>query len=164
MMSALATVIDIENDRVTVGCKQQTSCGNCASKQSCGTGIVSGVIPGKEHQWTFTTQQSLTIGQLVEIGLPEKNLLQSAIIVYIIPLLFLLLGALFAQTILEPILRLGEPFVIAVAIVFTGVGFKLAKCIATRNEAGTEGELRLLRVLGAPLSDNMTTNAASEDS
>ncbi len=164
MMSALATVLRVDNDKVTVGCKQQTSCGNCASQQSCGTGIVSKVLPGKEHQWTFTTKQPLHVGQLVEVGLPEKNLLQSAIIVYIIPLLFLLLGAIFAQMILEPYLHFGEPFVIAVAIVFTGGGFKLAKFVATKIEAGTESELRLIRVLGAPLSSNMTINAGSEDS
>ena len=40
-MTALATVIDIQDGIVVVGCQQKTSCNHCSSKDSCGTGIVS---------------------------------------------------------------------------------------------------------------------------
>ena len=89
MMTALATVLDVQDDIVVVGCQQKTSCNHCASQDSCGTGIVSKVLPGKVHHWAFHTDKKLTIGQMVEIGLPEKNLLQSAAIVYLVPLFYL---------------------------------------------------------------------------
>ncbi|MCG7499065.1 SoxR reducing system RseC family protein [Vibrio sp. Of7-15] len=160
MMTALATVLRVDSQRVTVGCQQETSCGHCSSRSSCGTGIVSKALPGKEHQWQLTTDTKLHVGELVEIGLPEKSVLQSALVVYMVPLLFLILGA----GISEALFSGNELITIATSVLFTGLGITIAKLLAKAIETKTADKLRLIRVLGMPLSANMATNAASEDS
>lgn len=164
MMTALATVLNVDSQRVTVGCQQETSCGHCSSRDNCGTGIVSKALPGKEHQWQLLTEAKLQVGDLVEIGLPEKNVLQSALVVYMVPLLFLILGAGISEWVLSTLFSSNEAVTIAVSVLFTGIGIAVAKLLAKVIETKTADKLRLIRVLGMPLSANMATNASSEDS
>lgn len=160
MMTALATVLDIQDDIIVVGCQQKTSCNHCSSKDSCGTGIVSKVLPGKVHHWAFHTDKKLAVGQMVEIGLPEKNLLQSAAIVYLVPLLFLLFGALLSEWLVSPFIGIGEITTIIIAAFSSWVGYFIAKALSQRIELNTEQQVSLIRVLGEPISDTISVNAA----
>lgn len=160
MMTALATVLDVQDDIVVVGCQQKTSCNHCTSQDSCGTGIVSKVLPGKVHHWAFHTDKKLTIGQMVEIGLPEKNLLQSAAIVYLVPLFFLLFGALISEWLISPLIGIGEVTTIVIAGLSSWGGYFIAKTLSHRIEQKTEQQVSLIRVLGESISDTISVNAA----
>lgn len=160
MMTALATVLDVQDNIVVVGCQQKTSCNHCASQDSCGTGIVSKVLPGKVHHWAFHTDKKLTIGQMVEIGLPEKNLLQSAAIVYLVPLFFLLFGALISEWLISPLIGIGEVTTIVIAGLSSWGGYFIAKTLSHRIEQKTEQQVSLIRVLGESISDTISVNAA----
>ncbi|WP_036823304.1 SoxR reducing system RseC family protein, partial [Photobacterium sanctipauli] len=89
MMRSLATVVAVGNNELTVSCQQQTSCGSCAAQNSCGTGIVTKAIPGRSHLVKIATQIPAKVGDVVEIGLSERSMLHSAVLVYVLPLLFL---------------------------------------------------------------------------
>ena len=160
MMTALATVLEIQDDIVVVGCQQKSSCNHCSSKDSCGTGIVSKVLPGKVHHWAFHTDKKLTVGQMVEIGLPEKNLLQSAAIVYLVPLFFLLFGALFSEWLISPLIGIGEITTIVISALSAWGGYFIAKRLSHRIEQNTEQQVSLVRILGEPISDTISVNAA----
>lgn len=84
MMTALATVSAVKANatgyEVELSCDQQTSCSSCSSQKSCGTGVVSKAIGKKSLHWHLVTKKIVKEGQVVEIGLPEKSLLQSAAI------------------------------------------------------------------------------------
>lgn len=56
-------------------------------------GIVSKAFGNKTLFWRLQTTQALEAGEVVEIGLPEKSVLQSAALVYLLPLFFMMLGA-----------------------------------------------------------------------
>lgn len=96
MMTALATVTQVTpNDHgfeVALSCEQQTSCSSCSSQKSCGTGVVSKAFGNKSLLWHLETQRRLHVGQVVEIGIPEQSLLQSAMLVYLLPIVAMLLG------------------------------------------------------------------------
>ncbi|WP_394145512.1 SoxR reducing system RseC family protein [Vibrio atypicus] len=156
MMTALATVSNVkaisEGFDVELSCEQQTSCSSCSSQKSCGTGIVSKAVGNKSLNWHLVTQKVVKSGQVVEIGLPEKSLLQSAAVVYLIPLFALILGAMFGQWLLAPWLSGGEGVVIVSSVLFTVAGIYLAKRIAAKLEANSSQQVKLLRVLGEPIS------------
>ena len=76
-----------------LSCEQQTSCSGCASKSHCATGQVSKAIGNRQHAWSMHTKEALSVGDIVEIGLPEKELLSIASIVYLVPLFGLFIGA-----------------------------------------------------------------------
>lgn len=115
MMTALATVSSVEQSGqqyfVQLSCEQQTSCSSCSSQKSCGTGIVTKAVGNKSLFWQLKTKSLVKAGQIVEIGFPEKSLLQSAAIVYLIPLFMLMIGAGFGQLLLQPLLQGGEGIV-----------------------------------------------------
>ncbi|MCL9781525.1 SoxR reducing system RseC family protein [Vibrio sp. S4M6] len=156
MMTALATVASVnpkaKGYQVELSCEQQTSCSSCSSQKSCGTGIVSKAFGNKTLFWQLSTKQPLQAGQVVEIGFPEKSLLWSASVVYIVPLLMLFVGALASQWILVPILNTGEGVTILMSGLFLFFGILLAKKLARKAENDSAQEVVLLRVLGEPIS------------
>ncbi|MFV0448435.1 MAG: SoxR reducing system RseC family protein [Vibrio sp.] len=156
MMTALATVTAVQTKEqgfhLELSCEQKTSCSSCSSAKSCGTGIVSKAIGGKSLRWQLDTDKNVLQGQVVEIGFPEKSLLQSAALVYLVPLFMMIFGAWLADSWLAPMLNMGEGLVILTSLIFIGLGIKLAKICSASLEKRTEQEVVLLRVLGEPIA------------
>ncbi|MGY3688246.1 SoxR reducing system RseC family protein [Vibrio coralliilyticus] len=156
MMTALATVSAVKSVPkgydVELSCEQQTSCSSCSSQKSCGTGIVSKAVGNKSLHWHLVTSKRVKEGQVVEIGLPEKSLLQSAAVVYLVPLFAMILGAAVGQWLLAPAFGLGEGIAILTSAIFTVAGIYGAKSLAVNFERQSLREVILLRVLGDPIS------------
>lgn len=167
MMHSLATVVAVDKKQITVSCRQQTSCGSCASQNSCGTGVVSKVLPGRQHQLTLSAthiNDPIHIGQLVEIGLSERSVLQSALLVYVLPLVCLLLGTLLGQWWFVELAGGGEGGVIACALAGGAVGLLIARYRARTLSVLGDYQPSLIRVLGKPVAQGLETNALSKDS
>ncbi|MDA5326399.1 SoxR reducing system RseC family protein [Vibrio cholerae] len=156
MMTALATVTKVvpaqQGFQVTLSCEQQTSCNSCQSSKSCGTGIVSKAFGNKTLFWRLQTTQALEAGEVVEIGLPEKSVLQSAALVYLLPLFFMMLGAWLGNQWLAPMLGFGEGIVILTALLFIALGVWVAKHYAKVLELRSQQQVVLLRKLGIPVA------------
>lgn len=156
MMTALATVVDVtkgaDGNYVSLSCDQQTSCSHCASQKSCGTGIVSKAIGNKQHLWKLITKEKVLVGQTVEIGLPEKKLIQYASLVYIFPLAMLMLGAGVGELFLAPLLGSGEGATIFCSTLFMAAGIWFARKISFKLQSASEQSVVLLRVLGDTIS------------
>ncbi|MGX9418494.1 SoxR reducing system RseC family protein [Vibrio sp. WJH972] len=155
MMTALATVTGVtpldSGYHVDLSCQQQTSCSGCASSKSCSTGVVSKAMGNKLLRWSLTTDSVVTPGQLIEIGFPEKSLLQSASLIYLLPLFALLLGAAVGDIWLAPMLSGGEGVVIVTAVLFTTAAIWLAKPLTKRLELQTKDQVVIVRILGEPV-------------
>lgn len=156
MMTALATVTQVTpNDNgfeVALSCEQQTSCSSCSSQKSCGTGVVSKAFGNKSLLWHLETQRRLHVGQVVEIGIPEQSLLQSAMLVYLLPIVAMLLGALFGHLVLSPWLEMGEGAVVLTSMLFAFIGILLAKKLAQPLEQKSAAQVELMRVFGEPIA------------
>ncbi|HDY7788107.1 TPA: SoxR reducing system RseC family protein [Vibrio vulnificus] len=156
MMTALATVTQVTpNDHgfeVALSCEQQTSCSSCSSQKSCGTGVVSKAFGNKSLLWHLDTQRRLHVGQVVEIGIPEQSLLQSAMLVYLLPIVAMLLGALFGHLVLSPWLEMGEGAVVLTSMLFAFIGILLAKKLAQPLEQKSAAQVELMRVFGEPIA------------
>ncbi len=156
MMTALATVSAVTASsagfEVNLSCEQKTSCSSCASQKSCGTGIVSKAVGSKALHWTLHTDKLIKAGQIVEIGFPERSLILSALVVYIVPLFSLILGAMVGQWLVAPLLSGGEGAVIASSALFIVLGVLVAKRIARVLETQSGHDVVLVRVLGEPIS------------
>lgn len=155
MMTALATVTDVQRHgkqfEVDLSCDQQTSCSSCSSQNSCGTGVVTKAIGNKSMSWHLRTEQSVQIGQVVEIGFPESSLIKSAMVVYLLPLFGLILGALVGQLFLSPLTAGGEGVIILSSGLLAAGGVWLAKRISRPLEDKSRRQVTLVRVLGEPI-------------
>ncbi|TKF18352.1 transcriptional regulator [Vibrio genomosp. F6] len=156
MMTALATITDVHSTpngyQVALSCEQTTSCSSCSSQKSCGTGIVSKAVGNKALNWELTTKSLVHEGQVVEIGFPEKSLLQSAAIVYLVPLFMLMVGAAVGQLLIAPTLQLGEGAVILTSALFAYAGLWLSKRLSKPIAEQSQQEVILIRVLGEPIT------------
>lgn len=155
MMTALAKVTQVEQRaqdyQLDLTCEQESSCSGCASANSCATGVVSKVVRKKSLLWRLYTQQAVKPGQMVEIGFPEKSLLQSAALVYLLPLFLMMMGAIFADLWLAPWLNMGEGIVILAGFLSLGLGVVIARFWANFHEQASQKEVVLIRVLGEPI-------------
>ncbi|MDU5839902.1 MAG: SoxR reducing system RseC family protein [Haemophilus parainfluenzae] len=84
--SAIVMSYDAETGLAKVKCQSQSACGACSAREACGTASLS-ELNGKrgEHIFTLETITPLRTGQMVEIGLEEKSMLFSALLMYIVP-------------------------------------------------------------------------------
>jgi sigma-E factor negative regulatory protein RseC len=122
MIEEIATVLAVHEDGVEVVCFSKSACGQCKQNSSCGTGLVSKALPGRDHRFVIATELPLAVDQQVRIGIPEQSLITSALLVYLLPLLLLLGGALVASI----GLGLGDGGTLAGAAIGGVAGFVLA--------------------------------------
>ncbi|MGO1247399.1 MAG: SoxR reducing system RseC family protein [Oceanisphaera sp.] len=134
MIEEVATVSAVYEGGVEVVCFSKSACGQCQQNSQCGTGIVSKALPGRDHRFLITTDLSLTVNQQVRIGIPERSLIGSAIVVYLFPLLLLLGAALLASV----GFGMGDAGTLASASAGAVIGFWLASHYAKGNRLQTE--------------------------
>ncbi|RXJ72308.1 transcriptional regulator [Veronia nyctiphanis] len=164
MITATAEVVSYKNGCLLVRSTQQTSCGSCGSQSDCGTGIVSKALPAKTLDISIPSDKSLPVGTMVEIGMQENAMLKSALVVYVVPLLFLIVGAIFGQFVFVNLANGSEGAVVLSAFLFAGLGGFIARVLSLRFEQQPGYQPTLLRVLGKPVNSKLVINAASEDS
>lgn len=93
MIEARATIIRLEGNEALVESAQGGGCGNCESASGCGTGKVSQLFM-KSRRFRVLNEGNAQVGTLVQVALREGVLLRSALLIYMLPLLLLLGGAL----------------------------------------------------------------------
>lgn len=143
MLRESAVVISYENGIAKVKCQSQSACGQCAAKNSCGGNRLSELNGARgEHIFTVESLMPLRVGQAVEIGLEEKSMLLSALLMYIVPLLTLLFA-----TVLSPYLSDNELIRAAIIFATTALSFVLVKNYTRKLGSQKEFQPVLLRVL-----------------
>ncbi|MBB6056400.1 SoxR reducing system RseC family protein [Tolumonas osonensis] len=130
MIEAIATVVATKSGYVSVEYQRKSACGHCQHQSSCG--ISSGHEEEQEHSdriIDIACSLPLEVGQQVRIGIPEKGLLKGALLVYILPLFFIMSGAVIGQIFSVP----GEEWpAIAGAVLGGYAGFMLMRIRSAR--------------------------------
>lgn len=130
MIEEQVVVTALDTDGVWVEGVQQSACGSCSAKAGCGKHTMS-QLGRKVSLWLPDDPQCdhvFSVGQQVVVGLPEGAILRSTLVLYGIPLIFLLAGAIFGNAVI------GELGSIAFSVVFMLLGFKLAKARGVKNQ------------------------------
>ena len=113
MMEERGRVVRIEEDAVWVETRRQNACGSCQAKSACGHGVMSRLLASHaRNQVRVSCDFSLTPGDEVTIALPEQTLLSASVLVYLLPLVIMLLGAVLGTAFGWP-----EPLVIMLSLV-----------------------------------------------
>lgn len=128
MLIESAVVIDYKSGMATVKCQSKSACGSCAAKAACGSSVLSELTgEHNEHIFTVQTITPVAIGQRVEIGLPERSLLQSVWLVYVLPLLAILLSTFIGSQLFQHELVIAAFIFFCTAIVFLAIRFYTKK-------------------------------------
>ena len=110
---------------------QQSACGSCSAKAGCGQHTMS-QLGRKVTLWlplnNLPDTLQLSVGEQVVVGLPEGAILRSTVVLYGVPLIALVLGAIIGNA------TLGELGSIIVSVLSMLVGFKLAQHWSLQNK------------------------------
>ncbi|MEE6032577.1 SoxR reducing system RseC family protein [Avibacterium paragallinarum] len=124
MLKESAVVISYQSGIAQVKCQSQSACGSCAAKSACGSAALAELNgTGTAHFFEVETITPVKAGQIIEIGLMERSLILSSLLVYFFPLLTLLLSTLIADQLFQTELWQGIFIVFCTALAFLIVHF-----------------------------------------
>lgn len=94
MLEEKGHVVALEPNAVWVEVVRGSTCSSCSKQSGCGQSVMELLGVGqKAARLRVSTDLCLTVGDWVVIGVPERTLVRSAVLLYLLPLLGLLAGA-----------------------------------------------------------------------
>ncbi|MGL5303143.1 MAG: SoxR reducing system RseC family protein [Aeromonas sp.] len=139
MSEEIATVVAIEGEYLWVECQRRSACSGCQQQSHCATGTVAKAFPQHAQRLRVKKSAPVEIGQQIRLGISQQSLLRGATLVYVVPLLCLLAGALLGQLWLAPLLSGGEGVTILSCLLGAVVGFLLVRYFSNRLDQGRYG-------------------------
>lgn len=142
MIEESGTVVAIAGQDVWVQTIRQSTCGACSARKGCGQGALSSLTDGRANQVRVRNGIGADVGDRVTLGIDESQLLRASLLVYALPLLLLLGGALLAGGIWPD----QDGPAIAGGVLGLALGFMLLKTVT--RDAGANPKLQpvLLRI------------------
>ncbi|PHQ83452.1 MAG: alginate biosynthesis protein AlgM [Thalassobium sp.] len=123
MSQEVVAVVEQGEGGIWVEATQRSACGSCNARSGCGQHSLSKL--GRPMRLWIPTDRNYQVGDQVILSLPQGGLALSALVLYGLPLVGLIAGAILGQ-------RLGTDLLSAlVGIAGLGIGFVVAKTIRT---------------------------------
>ena len=129
MITERAIVRRADGTQVELELERDSSCGGCELRDGCGVGALGRLLGRRRKSLRVDTTRRLAPGDRVLLALPERALVRLSLLLYGLPLVGLLGGAL-----LPALLWPGAPD--AVAVVGGAAGFCVGAKIASRRAEG----------------------------
>lgn len=95
-----ATSNNNSNQIVTLEIERKTACGLCGQTRGCGNAIWGKLFAHQSTAFKAQNRINAKVGDSVIVGINEKALLKSAMLLYILPLATMLIGAILAKQLL----------------------------------------------------------------
>jgi sigma-E factor negative regulatory protein RseC len=96
MIEESAIVVDLEQDVAKLEIVRRTPCGICGQTRGCGISLWGRLFGHRNNIFKAHNQINAKVGDSVIVGIEEQALLASSLMVYGIPLIAMLAGALLA--------------------------------------------------------------------
>lgn len=101
MMTETGRVVAVEPDCLWVETIRRSTCGSCSVQKGCGHGLLNKMDSRRSHylRVLLGEQQKNTyqVDDEVRLSIPEQVLVRGALLVYLMPLLTLLAGAMVGE-------------------------------------------------------------------
>ncbi|SIT65901.1 positive regulator of sigma(E), RseC/MucC [Ectothiorhodosinus mongolicus] len=99
MIEEKARVIRVEESGFAwVETQRQSTCGSCSVAKGCGTSVIAKMFSNRRAMVRVIDPVGVSLGDEVMVGIEESALLRGSLLIYLLPLVFMLLAALLAQT------------------------------------------------------------------
>lgn len=160
MIEETARVVSSEAGHVWVEAERKSSCGHCSARAGCGTSVLDQVLGRKPMRFRLSDGGlGLQAGDRVVIGIEDSVLMRGSLMVYLMPLVFMLGGALAGEA-AAPQWGGGEGVVVLAGLVGLLAGLGWVARVSRRM--GTDQRYRpvLLRREGAALASRPIRFAA----
>lgn len=150
MIEEQGTVIELKSKTTAVVmCKKSSLCENCTTKGSC-------IIGEDEHTRLIEVKNDLgaEIGDLVRIATSTRSFLQSSFLLYIVPLIALVIGAIVGKTLGEKLIDDLDPNLLSAIF---GVFFMIGSFVILRvGSSALQEDVYMPKVVAILKDDEMT--------
>ncbi len=100
MIEERAVILSLDNQfndsTATLEIERKTACGLCGQTRGCGNSIWGKLFAHQSTAFKAQNHINAKVGDSVIVGINEKALLKSALLLYILPLATMLIGAILA--------------------------------------------------------------------
>ena len=110
MIEETARVLSSEGELAVVETRRAAACGGCDSQNHCGTSLLAGLFGKKPVRVTVHNPIGARPGDRVVVGLSGTLLTKASILLYLVPILFLVLFALAGQWLAQYLGLFAEPW------------------------------------------------------
>ncbi len=93
MIEEYAVVTACVGNQATLEIERRTACGLCGQKRGCGNATWGKLLGHKSHAFKAENAIHANVGDSVVVGINEQAMLSSVFLLYIIPMLGMLIGA-----------------------------------------------------------------------
>ena len=97
MIEEQAQVVEVKGNQLVLQAQTQSACGSCAASRGCGTSLLAKVMGRKFTRFQVDNNVNARVGDTVVVGIPEDALLKGSVVMYIIPVIGMLVFALFSD-------------------------------------------------------------------
>lgn len=152
MIEQEAVVVSVSDGKAEVEIRRQTACGGCQAGGACGTSLIAQLFERRINFLSVDNAAAAVPGDRVVIGLDDSVLQRASFIVYALPLIGLLLGALFGEMLAE-IFRAAsrEPLAIFMGLLGMLAALAWVRRYSQRCHDDPRYRPRILRVLPRPI-------------
>ena len=146
MIEEPAVVVEAGAGYAWVETRRRSACGACSASEGCGTAALARAWGERRARVRAISTLPLRPGDAVIVGLAEGALLRGSLLVYLLPMVLLLAGALLGQTAFA---GAGEEPVILSGAVGLGLGFLAARVASRRLRSDARFQPVVVRRLAA---------------
>ena len=116
MIEEQAQVVEIKGSVLLLQAQTQSTCGSCSANKGCGTSLLSKVVGRKFTQFQASNSVNANVGDTVVVGISEDALFKGSVVMYLVPVMAMLVFALFADYFLAAVMQ-NRDLMIAVAAI-----------------------------------------------
>ena len=148
MLEERALILSISTSRfqanetiASLEIERKTACGLCGKTRGCGNSIWGKLFAHQSTAFTALNRINAKVGDSVVVGINERALLKSALLLYIVPLVTMMIGAILMNEFLQ-----NNAAAMLGALVGLVFGFIWVKCHTTASPYFLEQQPVILRL------------------
>ncbi len=123
----IIAIEELHGKRVAVvECISKSACSGCNNQSSCGVGTVAKTFANKTHQFEVPYTEGMAVDEFIELQINNSDLIKSASLAYLVPLIFFIGGALLAKQFDS----VSEIALIVIAVLCAVIGFGFTRLIS----------------------------------
>lgn len=128
MITETGRVVAVRGGKAWVQTIRASACESCSARSGCGQRVLASASSGRANQILVSNHLQADVGDQVTVAIDESALLTASVLVYALPLLLMVLGAVAGQQWLPA----QDAGAIAGAVAGLVTGFGIARVIQSR--------------------------------
>ncbi|PKF60519.1 transcriptional regulator [Psychromonas sp. psych-6C06] len=120
---------EVQGEKIArIECISKSACSSCHNKSSCGVGVVSKAFTDKSQYLELPYKEGMEVDHFIQLNISNGDLVQSALLIYLVPLLFFIGSALIIKTYFV----VNEGLLILISTLFAFLGLMVTRFLANK--------------------------------